>query len=489
VRRGVGLSVLLAIWGVGGVARAAEVETLRQNGPTNLRFNIAVLGDGYRTADQAKLKSDAQAIIDYLFGVSPLKQYQGLFNVKLVHVISKDNGADNGTYGVTRDTALDAQFNCDNIDRLLCVDTGKVQVAALQDVPENNFAIVLVNDPKYGGSGGSVCVSSSNEDSFEVLAHEIGHSLAHLADEYSYEANYAACDPQQDCKEANATLRTARDEIKWKDWIEAATPVPTPATPQFGSAVGLFEGARYTPLGVYRPQQDCKMRDLGAEYCPVCSEQFVRAIWTAENVEMIETATPPELAVQSDTCAPIALSVTNPPVVPATYKYVWKVDGNVQLETTNAIQLLPGALMPGAHQVELAMQDATALVRTDPKGVLTDHHAWTVTVSKSDCPTTGVGGMAGGGGGGAAGNAGGAGSGGVNLGAGGAGSSAAGAGALGGMAGGASGAASMSPRPAPPPRKTPGCGCAVPGHSKAPDFTALGALLWLGLGRRRRARR
>ncbi len=56
-------------------------------------------------------------------------------------------------------------------------------------MPEYNFAIVIVNDPKYGGSGGPVCASSSNEDSFEVLAHEIGHSMAHLADEYSYEGN------------------------------------------------------------------------------------------------------------------------------------------------------------------------------------------------------------------------------------------------------------------------------------------------------------
>jgi MYXO-CTERM domain-containing protein len=489
VRRGVGLSALIAVLGVGGTARAAEVETLRQNGPTNLRFNIAVLGDGYRAADQAKLKTDAQAIIDYLFGVSPLKQYQSLFNVKLVHVISNDDGADNGTYGVTRDTALDAQFNCNNIDRLLCVDTGKVQVAALMNVPENNFAIVLVNDPKYGGSGGPVCVSSSNEDSFEVLAHEIGHSLAHLADEYSYDASYPACDPQQDCVEANATLRTAREQIKWQDWIEAGTPVPTPATQQFATVVGSFEGARYTPLGVYRPQQNCKMRDLGVEYCAVCSEQFVRSIWTAENVEMIETATPPQLAVQSDTCDPIALSVTNPPIVPATYKYVWKVDGNVQLETTNAIQVLPGVLMPGAHQVELAMQDATALVRTDPKGVLTDHHTWTVTVSKGDCPMTGAGGMAGGGAGGAAGNVAGGGNGGVNLGGGSGGLGPGGAGVLGGSSAGVSGTAGVNLQPAPPPRETSGCGCAAAGRTTPPGWAWLGlSLAVLGV-RRRRARR
>ncbi len=65
-----------------------------------------------------------------MFGISPLKQYAQFFNVKLLHVISNENGADNGSYGATRDTALGAYFNCDGIDRLLCIDDGKVAVAA-----------------------------------------------------------------------------------------------------------------------------------------------------------------------------------------------------------------------------------------------------------------------------------------------------------------------------------------------------------------------
>ena len=91
-----------------------------------------------------------------------------------------------------------------------------------------------MNDPKYGGSGGPVCASSSNEDSFEVLAHEIGHSMAHLADEYSYEGNQPPCNAQTDCREANATLRTMREQIKWQDWIEATTPLPTTSSGSFG---------------------------------------------------------------------------------------------------------------------------------------------------------------------------------------------------------------------------------------------------------------
>jgi len=486
-------ALLAALLGASG-ARAAEVETLRQAGPVDKRFNIAVLGDGYRTSDQTQLTADAKAIIAYLFSVTPLQQYAQFFNVKLVHVVSNDNGADNGTYGATRDTALGAYFNCDGIDRLLCVDDGKAAMAAAADVPEYNFAIVLVNDPKYGGSGGPVCASSSNEQSFEVLAHEIGHSLAHLADEYSSEGNQPPCDQQQDCQEANATLRTARDQIKWQDWIEVSTPIPTPPTPENSTFTGLFEGARYTPTGVYRPQLNCKMRDLGADYCSVCTEQFVKSIWTADNIQMIESASPAQPAVASASCDPIELSVTTPPITPSTYRFSWSVDGKPQTETSSAIRLLPAVLMAGDHQVDLAIEDASALVRSDPNAVMKDKFSWSLSVTSSDCPPE-VGqsggartvstGAAGAGSAGAA-AVGGAGGGVETAGSGGAaaGGTLASAGSPNGAAG--SGAA-LSPSAAPPPRETAGCGCAVPGGSVPPGSAAFpGLVLALTLGLRRR---
>lgn len=493
MRHGLAVAALALTWlGSHGVF-AAEVETLREAGPPADRFNIAVLGDGYRAEDQAKLKTDAQGIIDYLFGVAPLEQYAAFFNVKLVHVVSNENGADNGSYGATRDTALGAYFNCDNIDRLLCIDDGKAAVAAAQDVPEYNFAIVIVNDPKYGGSGGPVCASSSNEQSFEVLAHEIGHSLARLADEYSYEGNQPPCDQQQDCREANATLRTSLEQLKWQDWVEEGTPLPTPATPPYLDVTGLFEGTRYTPTGVYRPQQNCKMRDLGADYCSVCTEQFVRSIWTADNIKMIESSSPAGPTVQSSSCEPIELSVTSPPISPSTYRYTWTVDGKLQPETTRQVSLLPGALQAGDHDVAVRVEDATTLVRTDRDNVLKDQVSWTVSVTRSDCPVP-AGGAGPGGAAGVGGAAGGSAGGVLMSGAGGLGG-VAGAGGAAGIGGGAAGVGTGSagvdpgagPHGTPPPRETSGCGCAVPGQKSSRGAAALLALLFSVALRRRRA--
>jgi hypothetical protein len=321
----------------------------------------------------------------------------------------------------------------------------------------------------------------------------MGHSFAGLADEYTFAGNDGPCSQQDDCLEANATLRTQRDQIKWKDWIDAATPLPTPPTQQYQTVLGLFEGARYQATGTYRPAFECKMRDLGNDYCPICAEQLVRSIWTAPNIKMIESTTPAQPNVPSASCDPIALSVTTPPITPSTYRYVWSVDGKPQLEMSNAIQLLPSQLMLGDHKVDVAIQDATALVRTDPGGVLKDQFSWTVSVAKSDCPVV-VGGAAGAGGAAAVGGVGGmlAGTGGSSAPTtaggmpGAAGVATGGGSAVGGSAPGSGVAPGQ--QPSPPPQESPGCSCSVPGRRAASEAAPFAAMILAGmLGRRRRA--
>ncbi len=118
---------------------------------------------------------------------------------------------------------------------------------------------------------------------------------------------------------------------------------------------------------------------------------------------MIESMTPAGPAVQSATCEPVVLSVKSPPIVPSTYRYTWTVDGKMQAETSSSISLSPGNLMAGEHDVQIAVEDGTALVRTDLDNVLQDRFSWTVSVTKSDCPVQpgaagGAGGAAGAGG-------------------------------------------------------------------------------------------
>jgi hypothetical protein len=49
------------------------------------------------------------------------------------------------------------------------------------------------------------------------------------------------------------------------------SPVPT-------GTVGAFEGAHYFHCGAYRPEYDCKMRNLSVPFCAVCREVITRRV-------------------------------------------------------------------------------------------------------------------------------------------------------------------------------------------------------------------
>jgi hypothetical protein len=107
-------------------------------------------------------------------------------------------------------------------------------------LPEYDVVILLVNDSKYGGSGGPVAIASTNQLSTEIAIHELGHTVVHLGDEYS--------DPipgYPDTEEPNTTAQTNPALVKWRAWFVPGTPYPTPPTLDFASIVGLFEGAHY----------------------------------------------------------------------------------------------------------------------------------------------------------------------------------------------------------------------------------------------------
>jgi len=49
-------------------------------------------------------------------------------------------------------------------------------------------------------------------------------------------------------------------------------------------SVGLFEGARYQPNGMYRSGQNCIMRDLSAPFWPVPAQTYVMRFYEEAGV-------------------------------------------------------------------------------------------------------------------------------------------------------------------------------------------------------------
>lgn len=353
---------------------ALQVETLQHAGPADHRINVTVLGDGYTAADQTLLAADARSLVETLFAVSPYAQYRALFNIELVHVVSQDRGARGGDGGPAPSTALGAHFNCSGIQRLLCVDNGTAKVIAAQATPGFDLVVVLVNDSNYGGSGGDVATVSRVPEAGSILPHELGHTLAYLADEYSTPyPGFPACPDNADCPEPNATRVTRREELKWGAWMNSSTPSPT--TPAGTDEIGVFAGCRYEESGIYRPFDDaCLMKKIEHSFCPVCSEAMVRSFW--KHVPPIESASPSILSTVT-ACGPLSLSVTTVPVQ-TSWRYLWSIDGVPSAGQTNQLTLEANALGAGIHEVSALAQDLTPLVRSDPTGALSDRHTWLV---------------------------------------------------------------------------------------------------------------
>lgn len=375
------LSVLAAGWCL--TALALPVEVLRQTGPAANRVDIAVLGDGYTAADQQQLTQDATTLVNALFNASPWKEYAGLFNVKLIKVVSSQTGADYGTYGGIRDTALNAAYGCGGAQRCLSVNDTIVHSLASANTPEYDLALVLVNDPMYGGSGGPVPVASVHPLAAEIVIHELGHSLGQLADEYdSPYPGYPPCSVTSDCPEANATLRT-NFTVKWNAWIAPSTPLPTPQNAGY-TGIGIFEGARYMSQGVFRPYDfACRMRMLEFPFCSVCQEQMVRTFWSY--VSPVDEWTPGATA-PVPICAHVTYGVVQPTLAPSTYGYQWKVNG-VARDAGAMLTVQPLELGTASVAVELVVTDRTSLVRNDPQRVLEEKVSWNNPVVGSCVPS------------------------------------------------------------------------------------------------------
>lgn len=369
-------------------SRTYSVETLQMTGDPANRINLVVLGDGYTQQDQDKLTRDAQAWLTAFKGTSPYGNYAGYFNVKLVHVVSNEDGADNGMhgFGMLRDTALGASFQNANPAgqapdyRLLVVDNATAQALAAAHAPECTKVLVIVNDSNYGGSGGAVPVFSANPDSCLIALHEFGHSFGGLADEYACGDTSAL--PQAIEAYPNVTTKQALDQIKWSGWIQDGMPLPTPDTSTHAAHLGLFEGAYYHNQGVYRPRHACRMRSLHDAFCEVCGEAIVRGVYG--RITPIDGALPAS-PVQFDGKAPLTLSITHPVPNPNTLQVTWTVDGLGVSETGDSLTLPGGALKPGVHAISVRLMDATPLVRLGRER-LEQVHAWTVTVGGQGPP-------------------------------------------------------------------------------------------------------
>jgi IgA Peptidase M64/von Willebrand factor type A domain len=269
------------------------------HGDDGLRFNIVIMGDGYRSSELGKYHSDVDNFVSTLRATAPFDDLWCAINIYRVDVVSTDSGADDpGTCGdgstgsgATPNTFFDSSFcGGGQVRRGLTCNTALARSTALSVVAHPSMTMVVVNTSQYGGTGGSVATFSTDPSAAQIAIHEMGHTAFGFADEYEYlqgcgtgetgHDNFTGIEPMT----PNVTKNTNAATIKWAGTLtNAADGLPTTSNadcskcdpqdnPKADNYVGAYEGANTFHCGCFRPSFDCKMRELGKPFCAVCQQ-------------------------------------------------------------------------------------------------------------------------------------------------------------------------------------------------------------------------
>jgi hypothetical protein len=293
---------------------------IRVNGPSPEKVDLLILGDGYTKADMKKFEATARRLADHLFNTSPFKERAKDFNVWAMALPTEESGVSRPSTGVHHASPLGARYDIFGSERYVLTTDNRALRELAQYAPYE-FIEILVNNETYGGGGifGQFSTAAADNDWANYLfVHEFGHHFAGLADEYyTSPVAYATGGERREPWEPNATALRDPANLKWKKFVKADTPLPTPwpkeayetasrayqkeraalraankpesemsalfrkdlqSTEALFSrdpnrhVVGAFEGANYEATGYYRPEMQCIMFDRSENFCSVCAD-------------------------------------------------------------------------------------------------------------------------------------------------------------------------------------------------------------------------
>lgn len=348
------------------------------------RINVVVVPDGYRYADKALMESHFDDLVAYFRATRPYSEHDPFMNYVLVYAYSAEAGTDQCDCGTVLDTAMGTRFPQDvpscgaSENRCLfyggACDTDGTQniVEAELRAPFHDESIVMVNTGRYGGCGGQRAVyAAANSAATDIAVHELGHSLAGLADEY---------DGTPSCGLFAGEVNTSRhaDDGAWPEWI---ADIGAPR-----------QGAEYHNQCIYRPLPNCEMRNLFQPFCPVCNQRWSLVTFGHPNVgptapvASFAPATP--LAVEPWT--PVGFSVeTRLSAAPATSTVVWELTAPSGPPTTVATGTTAYEAtfdVEGLHELKATVTADTNFVKPQKYGANRDVVTWDVTVAASAPP-------------------------------------------------------------------------------------------------------
>ncbi|SDS70850.1 T9SS type A sorting domain-containing protein [Winogradskyella sediminis] len=343
-----------------------EVETIKTSGSDDKRINLVILSEGYQASEMAQFEADALNFMNDMFSQEPFSNYENYFNVHIIKVPSNESGAthpgtapDEPTSTVptlTVDNYFGTSYDSYDIHRLLYTENS----ALISTVLANNFplydqALLLVNSPYYGGSGGTFPVTSTGTSASEIAIHELGHSFVNLKDEY-YPGDLLAAEAINMTQETDPTL------VRWKNWIDIDN-------------VGIYAYASSGTASTWnRPHQTCKMRYLGYDFCAVCKEGIIEKIH--DLISPIDSYAPTEATINTPSF-PLNFEANSIQTLPEnTITTTWTLNGDTIATNEMNIAIEESDLVTDTNTLTVLVQDETSLINIDNHETI---HVATVT--------------------------------------------------------------------------------------------------------------
>lgn len=369
------LACTLSVIATTSFAQTFPVKSIVVSGPDTNRVNLVYLPDGFQAGTQlSTFEGIATGIQNYVFTITPFKEYRAFFNAYCIEVPSVDSGsshpgtatdvAEPASPVVTANTYFGTVFDNANVHRAIVTKNNAAVYNVLNaNLPMYDVPMVVANTAEYGGTGGPILTFTLAPSANEIAVHELGHTFGKLWDEYWN--NMPGEHP-------NMTQESNPAQVKWKNWMNTG-------------GVGIYaHGSTGVQATWYRPHQACKMRQLNLPFCHVCDEGIIDQVY--KKINPVNSFSPATTVTTLPSVPSHTFSFSPIRPDPNTVIYTWMLNGNVLAVTDTFIQVGNSQLSLGNNTLTVTLTDTTNMSRSYTPG---KGYAYSITWNiKNDWPNT-----------------------------------------------------------------------------------------------------
>jgi IgA Peptidase M64 len=257
---------------------------------TDPKLTIAVMGDGYTESDMGAYHNRVDDQVLGALRLDQLATHQGALRIIRIDVVSVESGVRERRYNADGTIKSDVfKFSrlgvIPNDDWNRCwfdhsdFTDARIEKLRRRFAADADHVVVLVKSSTWGGcSSVGPGVGFFTEGSGRVtVAHEMGHNLFFLDDEYVNDTkSFGGISGRANTSETLTNWAT----LKWSALVSPGAPVPgdaanLPAGWNNQTSVTAFEGAGGSfKTGLFRPVIECRMNQNDPPWCPVCGQKI-----------------------------------------------------------------------------------------------------------------------------------------------------------------------------------------------------------------------